>query len=141
MVATLIELESEHIFRALDSSDANGESLRDGELQSNYRDEPVAFFFIIYGLCFQSLLRVIARDESEAGRTIPLVVDALRKFLRPSISGNAMYKSFVFAETTDLLDRLVLMESSEVQLTVIQIATNLAKYHPNALDFQEKERY
>jgi hypothetical protein len=52
-----------------------------------------------------------------------------------------MYKSFVFAETTDLLDRLVLMENSEVQLTVIKIATNLAKYHPNAVDIQENKRY
>jgi len=83
----------------------------------------------------------MTRDDSEARRTIPLVLDALRKFLRPSISGNAMYKSFVFAETTDLLDRLVLMESSEVQLTVIKIATNLAKYHPNAVGIQENKRY
>jgi len=83
----------------------------------------------------------MAREESEARRTIPFVLDALRKFLRPSISGNAIYKSFVFAETTDLLDRLVLMESSEVQLTVIQIATNLAKYHPNAVEFQQNQRY
>lgn len=81
------------------------------------------------------------KDDSKAKRTIPMVLDALKKFLRPSISGNAMYKSFVFAETTDLLDRLVLMESSEVQLTVIHIATNLAKYHPNGADSRGDGRY
>ena len=83
----------------------------------------------------------MGKDDSEAGHTILLVLDALRKFLRPSISGNAVYKSFVFAETTDLLDRLVLMESPEVQLTVIEIATNLAKYHPNAVEIQKNARY
>jgi hypothetical protein len=81
------------------------------------------------------------RDDSEAKRTIPIVLEALRKFLRPSISGNVMYKGFVFAETTDLLDRLVLMESSEVQLTVIHIAANLAKYHPNGAHAQKTGRY
>ena len=77
---------------------------------------------------------MINKDDSKAKRTIPTVLDAFRKFLRPSISGNAMYKGFVFAETTDLLDRLVLMESSEVQLMVIYIAASLAKYHPNSVD-------
>jgi hypothetical protein len=106
----------------------------------NYRDEPVALFFILYGLCFQTLLRMINRDDSEAKRTIPVVLDALRKFIRPSISGNAVYKSFVFAETTDLLDRLVLMESSDVQLTVIHIAANLAQYHPSAVNSEIQNR-
>ena len=80
------------------------------------------------------------KDDSKAKRTIAIVLDALKKFLRPSISGNAMYKSFVFAETTDLLDRLVLMESSDIQLTVIHIAANLAKYHPNYTDAEKDER-
>jgi HEAT repeat-containing protein 5 len=139
-LATLIELESEHVFVALDSHGTEGRDGNDIAAESNYRDEPVAFFFIIYGLCFQTLLRMMNKDESEAKRTIPSVLDAFRKFLRPSISGNAMYKGFVFAETTDLLDRLVLMESSDVQLTVIHIAASLAKYHPNALDRQRNER-
>lgn len=73
---------------------------------------------------------MINRDDSKAKHTISVVLDAIRKFLRPSICGNAMYKSFIFAETTDLLDRLVLLESSNIQRTVIQIAANLAKYHP-----------
>jgi HEAT repeat-containing protein 5 len=135
----LIELESEVVFDALDGQFDDGE---DGvRSHANYRDEPVAFFFIIYGLCFQTLLRTVNRDDSEAKRTIPIVLDALRKFLRPSISGNAVYKNFVFAETTDLLDRLVLMESAEVQFMVIQVAANLAKFHPSGEDHAKTKRY
>ena len=140
-VATLIELESEYVFAALDARITDGENERTDNLQSNYRDEPVAFFFGIYGLCFQTLLRVINRDDSEAKCTISVVLDALRKFLRPSVSGNAMYKGFVFAETTDLLDRLVLLESPDIQLTVIQIAANLAKYHPEGMHSQSNGWY
>lgn len=77
------------------------------------------------------------RDDSDSKRTIPVVLDALRKVIRPSLSGNAIYKSFVFAETTDLLDRLVLMENADVQLTVIHIAANLAQYYPNRLISQK----
>lgn len=97
---------------------------------SNYRDEPVAFFFIIYGLCFHTLLRILNRDDNDARSVAPIVLDALTRFIRRSISGNAVYKSFVFAETTDLLDRLILMESFEVQTSVLTIAANLAKNHP-----------
>jgi HEAT repeat-containing protein 5 len=140
-VATLIELKSEDIFGALDSkNNVTGDSTLASLAQSNYRDEPVAFFFVIYGLCFQTLLKMINKDDSKAKRTIPAVLDALKRFLRPSISGNAMYKGFVFSETTDLLDRLVLMESSDVQLTVIHIAASLAKFHPNGMHAQNNGR-
>ena len=128
------------MFAALDYSDAPDENSVASDAHANYRDEPVAFFFIIYGLCFQTLLRMMNRDDSQAKHTISIVLDALRKVIRPSISGNAIYKGFVFAETTDLLDRLVLMESSEVQLTVIQIANNLAKYHPSGAHTHTSER-
>jgi hypothetical protein len=130
-VATLIEVGNEDIFGALDDTKAQCDTPASG-MDSNYRDDPVAFFFIIYGICFQTLLRLVNQDDPKAKRTIPVVLDALKKFLRPSISGNAMYKDFVFAETTDLLDRFMLMENSDVQRPIIQIATNLAKNHPNA---------
>jgi len=125
-LATLIELDSEEVFAALDHREAQAQT----SAISNYRDEPVAFFFIIYGLCCQTLLQMVNRDDSDAKSSMPVVLNALGKFIRPSISGNAVYKSFVFAETTDLLDRLILMESLEVQQAVLGIATNLAKYHP-----------
>jgi len=138
-IATLIETESDVIFSALDS---NFSEVQPGETnRANYRDEPVAFFFIIYGLCFQTLLKMINRDDSESKQIIPAVLDALKKFLRPSISGNAVYKGFVFAETTDLLDRLVLMENADVQISVIQIASSLAKYHPYAAQFGQHSRF
>jgi HEAT repeat-containing protein 5 len=129
----LIELESEDVFEALDVRNVEEGSRSTKKIQGNYRDEPVAFFFVIYGLCFQTLLRMMNNDDREGKGTIEIVLDALKKFLRPSISGNAMYKGFVFAETTDLLDRLVLLENPKIQLAVIHIAATLAKHHPNSM--------
>jgi HEAT repeat-containing protein 5 len=129
------------VFAALDDQHSGDEKNALSGSNTNYRNDPVAFFFIIYGLCFQTLLRMMNRDDSEAKHTVSIVLDALKKFIRPSISGNAIYKGFVFAETTDLLDRLVLMESSDVQVMVIQIATNVAKYHPSGSHIQASERF
>jgi HEAT repeat-containing protein 5 len=140
-VAVLVELESENIFEALNIRNVGDSARSASKTRPNYRDEPVAFFFVIYGLCFQTLLRMINNDDREGRRTIEIILGALKKFLRPSISGNAMYKGFVFAETTDLLDRLVLMESPNIQLTVIHIAANLAKYHPNSSDATREMYY
>jgi hypothetical protein len=137
----LIELESDHVFAALDNQDNRSDNDSLADSHANYRDEPVAFFFIIYGLCFQTLLRVMNKDDPDARNTISVVLDALQKVIRPSISGNAIYKGFVFAETTDLLDRLVLMENSDVQLMVIQIAANLARYHPSGAYTVKDHRY
>jgi HEAT repeat-containing protein 5 len=137
-VATLIEMESEVIFSALDSNVS--ETQTEGTPQSNYRGEPVAFFFIIYGLCFQTLLKMINRDDAESKRIIPIVLNGLKKFLRPSISGNAIYKGFVFAETTDLLDRLVLMENGDVQIAVVRIASSLARCHPHSVNIGHQSR-
>jgi HEAT repeat-containing protein 5 len=127
-LATLIDQESELVFAALDNRDPIEVTPK-----SNYREEPLAFFFIIYGLCFKRLLEIMNRDDTEARRTISIVLDCLNKFIRPSISGNALYKSFVFSETTDLLDRLVLMAGSDVQPMVIKIAASLAKHFPTSL--------
>lgn len=137
----LIELESEDIFEALDIQNIENEASSASKTLPNYRDEPVAFFFVIYGLCFQTLLKTMNNNDREGKRTIEIVLDALKKFLRPSISGNAMYKGFVFAETTDLLDRLVLMENPNIQLTVIHIATNLAKNHSNGTTAAKGKAY
>jgi HEAT repeat-containing protein 5 len=137
----LIEFEGDYVYAALDYRAAENEKETTDDTPSNYRDEPVAFFFIIYGLCFQTLIKMVNKSDAQTNRVITTVLRALRRFLRPSISGNAMYKNFVFAETTDLLDRLVLMESPEVQSMVVQITINLARNHPGALQSIGNERY
>jgi hypothetical protein len=127
-LATSIDQDSGSVIAALD----NREQIQLNH-HSNYREEPVAFFFIIYGLCFKRLLEIMNRGDSEAKHTISIILDSLNKFIRPSISGTGVYKSFVFSETTELLDRLVLMANPDVQPTVIRIAANLAKHFPSSL--------
>jgi hypothetical protein len=149
-IASLIEEDSEFVFDALDgrvdevgtSGDttqvAAAKSARGGKRAKNdinYRDEPVAFFFVLFGLAFEALVgRSSDPSESAGDKKAQMleVLQALKKILRPSVSGQAIYGEVVFAETTDMLDRLVLTESLAVQTVVVEIARNLCLGHPSA---------
>jgi hypothetical protein len=134
-IASLIEQDSDFVFDALDGkgSDgavANGQSGKHG---INYRDEPVAFFFVLFGLAFEALAIRPGHGDSLATQEQTLaILQALKKILRPSVSGHAIYRPDVFAETMDLLDRLVLTEGLDVQGAIVQIASALCVSHPSA---------
>ncbi|TVY16253.1 Pof6 interactor protein 1 [Lachnellula arida] len=133
-IASLIEQDSEFVFDALDGKETespttNGHSKGN---DINYRDEPVAFFFVLFGIAFEAL---VAKPGSDAlaskGQTLA-ILQALKKILHPSVSGHAIYREAIFSETMDLLDRLVLTEGLDVQGVIVQIARGLCISHPSA---------
>jgi hypothetical protein len=144
-IASLIEQDSEFVFDALDGKEAeptkpNGKSnTRSKGIDINYRDEPVAFFFVLFGIAFEAL---VARPGSDALATEEQTLEillALKKILHPSVSGHAIYREAIFSETMDLLDRLVLTEGLDVQAVIVQIARGLCISHPSATKQEEPE--
>ncbi|KAK0251369.1 hypothetical protein B0A54_09303 [Friedmanniomyces endolithicus] len=142
-IASLIDEDSEVVFEALDGKSAeaigndhdgvNGEKgLVRKSTGINYREEPVAFFFVLFGLAFESLAVRSAEDEATTRQRNLEILQALKKILRPSVSGNAVYQEVVFSETVDLLSRMVLTESFGVQSVVVEIARNLCLVHPSS---------
>lgn len=148
-IAALIDEDIGFVFDALDGkldpSPSTTETSQNGELTPattaprrnsaiNYREEPVAFFFVLFGLAFESLaVRPSSQTSSESAsqRTLDILL-ALKKILRPSVSGNAIYQEVVFAETMDLLDRMVLTGSLGIQTAIVEIARNLCVGHPSS---------
>lgn len=134
-IASLIDEDSEFVFAALDDKQTeteNGEGIVRKNTGINYREEPVAFFFVLYGLAFESLA-VRTDDDDVLTRQRNLdILEALKKILRPSVSGNAVYQEVVFAETMDLLDRMILTESLGMQAVIVEIARNLCLVHPSS---------
>ena len=128
-VALLIDKGSEFVFDALDNRDSHltdqkSESIRpDRDISS--RKEPTAFFFILYGLAFESL---VSQAQDDSRHTLK-VLEATQKILRPSISGNAIYTDTVFDETMDILDRLGLTEGIGVQTALVSITRSLSLDH------------
>ena len=135
-IASLIEQDSEFVFDALDGKELdaivpNGNRPKDTHI--NYRDEPVAFFFVLFGLAFEALAIRPGQTESLATQEQTLaILKALKRILHPSVSGHAIYRADVFAETMDLLDRLVLTEGLDVQCVIVEIARDLCVSHPSA---------
>jgi hypothetical protein len=93
----------------------------------NYRDEPVAFFFVLFGLAFEALV-----DQSTTASQRLDILQALKRILRPVISGNAIYQDAIFSETMDTFDRLALTEGTPIQNVIVEIARNLSLDHPSA---------
>ncbi|KAF9773920.1 hypothetical protein IL306_008176 [Fusarium sp. DS 682] len=134
-IASLIEQDSEFVFDALDGKESDGPSAGGKTKNSdiNYRDEPVAFFFVLFGLAFEALATRSGQSDSLATHEQTLaILQALKKILHPSVSGHAIYRPDVFSETMDLLDRLVLTESLDVQGVIVEIASVLCIAHPSA---------
>ena len=102
------------------------------ESNINYRDEPVAFFFVLFGIVVEALVTRPGNDSPSAEVQTIGILSALKKILRPSVSGNAIFQDAVFSEAIELFDRLALTEGLEVQMIIVDIARNLCLTHPSA---------
>lgn len=138
-IASLIDQDSNFVFDALDGKTDEAELNGSGNRKSNinYRDEPVAFFFVLFGICIEALATRPGNDSSNSESQTLGILSALKKILRPSVAGNAIFQDAVFSETIELFDRLALTEGLDVQLIIVDIARNLCLTHPSAKDDEE----
>ncbi|GAM83742.1 hypothetical protein ANO11243_017320 [Dothideomycetidae sp. 11243] len=134
-IASLIDEDSEFVFDALDGkldqSSTNGVNHSTKEA-INYREEPTAFFFVLFGLAFEALASRFDDGDAIARSRRLDILHALKKILRPSVAGTAIYQDAVFSETMDLLDRIVLTEGLDVQTVIVEIARNMCIAHPSS---------
>ena len=140
-ISVLVEKDSDAVFDALDKKEASSSAARVNGVSSigkhmSYREEPVAFFFILFGLAFEALVTRAREDPSQALS----ILSALKKILTPAVAGNAVYDDLVFNETTDTLDRLALTSTSQTQSVLIDIARNLSLHHPAAKSQDRDEK-
>ncbi|PYH94241.1 HEAT repeat protein [Aspergillus ellipticus CBS 707.79] len=146
-IAGLVEKDIDFVFDALDGKSELEDSQKtesDDQLTPteeskgkgdniNYRDEPVAFFFVLFGLAFEALV-----DQSTTPSQRLDILQALKRILRPVISGNAIYQDAIFSETMDSLDRLALTETIPIQNVIVEIARNLSLDHPSAKGSEDR---
>ncbi|KAI9718905.1 MAG: hypothetical protein M1812_003789 [Candelaria pacifica] len=139
-IASLIDQDSDFVFNALDGKHTS--TTPNGPVSSkasdiNYRDEPAAFFFVLFGIAFEALVGRPGSDSIPNKDQTLEILQALKKILLPGVSGQAIYQEAVFSETMDLLDRLVLTQGLDVQTVVVEIVRNLCKGHPSAQEREE----
>ena len=140
-IANLVEKDSQSVFDALDGrfkdtyspNRVNGTS--SGEDHISYHTEPVAFFFILFGIAYEALL-IQSRDDAVKSAEI---LRALKKILRPSVSGNAIYQDAVFNESLDTLGRLALTYGLGTRGVVVEICRNLSLDHMSAMGSEDRD--
>ncbi|MCJ1385140.1 hypothetical protein MMC17_008259 [Xylographa soralifera] len=142
-IASLIDQDGDFVFDALDGKTGN---LRRNDAVSNrndisYRDEPVAFFFILYGISFEALVKRPDMDTQNTNDQTLEILLALKRILRPSVSGHAVYQDVVFSETMELFDRLALTEGFAVQGAIVEITRKLCLTHPSIEEGTEGDEH
>ncbi|KAJ5180212.1 hypothetical protein N7492_003422 [Penicillium capsulatum] len=150
-IAGLVEKDIDFVFDALDGKllqpdeSSKPEEEKEKEIEEpqkgkghdiNYREEPVAFFFVLFGLAFESLV-----DQGTLPAQRLEILQALKRILRPIISGNAIYQDAIFSETMDTFDRLVLTEGTPIQTVIVEITQNLSLDHPAAKSEHERSNH
>ncbi|KAK9360981.1 armadillo-type protein [Lipomyces starkeyi] len=125
-IASLIDQKPDLVIAALD--DRKGTVINGNHNETN--DEPTAFFFVLFGVCFEALVKAPGGDIMASRDDMPVILNALKKILLPSICGNSLYQAAVFTEMIDLFDRIILTEGYHCQEPLIEIIKNLCINHP-----------
>ncbi|KAK9464924.1 armadillo-type protein [Lipomyces arxii] len=127
-IATLIDQEPELVIASLD--ERRGTTIRGDADETT--DEPTAFFFVLFGICFEALVKAPGGDMMASKSDMPAILNALKKIMRPSVCGISIYQEAVFAETIDLFDRTILTEGYDCQAPLIEILETMCVNHPSA---------
>jgi hypothetical protein len=123
-VATLLKASDPHMLRAMD-----GLSPSDS-LPSPHRSSPASFFWVVFGLAFESLCTAGPSSSKGSVSTVAsqsIALEAVVGLIRPDVAGAVLKEEGVFEEVANLCFRLAITEGPEVKLRVLEIALGLAK--------------
>ncbi|RUP46507.1 armadillo-type protein [Jimgerdemannia flammicorona] len=115
-VASLVESKNEFMMGTL------------GENEFEEGDSPSDLFYVLFGLCIESLSRV-SSSSGNSGDVIVLTIclEALKTFLRRSLAGGAFLPKAVFLELMNVFDRLVQTEGAKIQSIIVEIVQRLVQ--------------
>ncbi|KAK9449409.1 armadillo-type protein [Limtongia smithiae] len=126
-LSTLIEREPDLIISILD---AGKSTLASGVEKNETNDDAAAFFFVIFGICFEGLLKAPGDDVLASRKDMPVILRSMKSIMRPAICGASMYDGNIFTESVDLFDRIILSESYECQGPLVDVLCSMCVNHP-----------
>lgn len=88
------------------------------------REEPAAFFYIVFGLVYEAL--AAASTDSVANSTtrqtsLIASLQALKSLVRPEYAGKAILEPTIFDEFIGVCYRLAMTESAPIQIHLIEV--------------------
>lgn len=129
-VTTLIIAKNTLIKRALAGEENLSKDSTAPAPINGAQNEPLMFFFVLYGLCFESITRIPTGSTSAKDITLlRICLDAIRGLMTPAIAGNAILDETNFSDLVSLFDRLVLAEGQSTQRLVLLAANGLVEQY------------
>jgi HEAT repeat-containing protein 5 len=119
-VATLMESREPSMMNALAENDKPGQD-------SPPNDQGSPLFYVLFGLCIESLARVSSSSgsRSDSTMTLSICLNSLKTFIHPSLAGPNFVPKAVFLELMNVFDRLVQTEGTQVQLEIVNITERI----------------
>ncbi|THU92726.1 clathrin-coated vesicle protein [Dendrothele bispora CBS 962.96] len=125
-VATAMQAKDSFILAAMDGREqVNGAA----EPSKGARDEPTAFFFIVFGLVYEALAAASTDSMTNNSTRQASVITALRtlkSLVRPEYAGKAILEPAIFDEFISVCYRMAMTESAAVEIHLIEVLTIFA---------------
>lgn len=121
-----MENDDPHILAAMDGQEFNLEAKPSTDSK---REEPTAFFYIIFGLVYEALVTSSTDSSSVSSSRQILVVSALQALkclVRPEYSGNAIKEPTIFDEFISLCYRIAMTEPAIIQVHLVEMLSTFA---------------
>ena len=122
-----MQADDPHILAAMDGSERT--PISDSVIKPPGRNEPRAFFFVIFGLVYEALATSSADSTLTTSARQPAVIaalGALKCLVRPEYSGKAMLESTTFDEFVNLCYRMAMTEPAGIQVHLVETVAALA---------------
>ena len=94
--------------------------------QSETREDPTVFFFVVFGLVYEALATSTSDANPEARRTAVVSLQALKCLVRRKYCGRVFSDPPLFEELLNLFYRMALTEPSGVQIHLVETIASLA---------------
>ncbi|KAF8523823.1 ARM repeat-containing protein [Gautieria morchelliformis] len=135
-VATAMQSNDPYILAAMDGKASTSAS----NAPLSLRNEPTAFFFVVFGLVYDALATSSADSTSTGAsrETAVTALKALKSLVRPEYSGNAILDSVIFGEFSGLCYRMAMTETAAVQIHLVEAIAALANSQSSSLTPREE---
>lgn len=120
------------VLAAMDGQDASSQATPS---TAPSKDEPTAYFFVIFGLVFEALTASSA-DANATPAALEAAVtslEALRSLVKPEYAGKAILELSTFDELSNLFYRMAMTAAPIVQLNLVAVLASLASSQKDKL--------
>ncbi|KAG8984939.1 hypothetical protein FRB93_006149 [Tulasnella sp. JGI-2019a] len=124
-VACLMALGDKAVLTSMDGQILSAPSTT-SESKVPSREEPTAYFFVIFGLVFEALTTSDSNSSPDMRASVMAALETLKYVVRPEYSGGAVLDLITFDELMSLAYRMVMTETAVVQMHLVSAITSLA---------------